>query len=301
LGARFVHSNTGLAGRTIAELSDGGASGKFEEGLAHTDDVAALAALSGQSSGLGAVAWYQGEADQSGTAYAAYLASLSALAEDYRSQFKTAHGAGFDPVIITWQLCEGTTMSHVAGVPKAQLDWSNRCSFGYCFGPTYHIERQAADGTHFSSDGYRHLGAYAALVFKRVVIDRVGWEPLQPVSETVVGNSIVLTFNKRGLVFDTTILPAQTNFGFTVENGSGTPQTISSVEIVGDNRVRITCASTPASGWTVKYGHQAMSGVTSWLYTGPGGNLRDSAGDYLTYDAISQPMHNWCSLSKMEL
>lgn len=300
LGSRFVHSNTGLAGATIAQLSDGGSSGKFERGLDHTDSLSDLAGAAGRSSGLGMVAWYQGESDQNASAYSTYLASLTALAEDYRSQFKTAHGATFDPVFVTWQLSQGSA-STVVGVPKAQLDWANSCSFGYCFGPTYHIERQAADGTHFASDGYRHLGAYAALVFKRVVIDRVGWEPLQPVSAAVVGDSIVLTFNKRGLVFDTDTLPSQTNYGFTVKNGAGTAQTISSVEIIGDNRVRIECAATPDSGWTAYYGHQAMSGITGWQYTGPGGNLRDSAGDYLEYSVISQPMHNWCCLSQMEL
>jgi len=225
---------------------------------------------------------------------------LIALAEDYRAQGKAATGQGHDPLFITWQLSLNTTAS--AGVSQAQLEASNeRPGLIRCSGPTYHLPR--LDGTHFTGLGYKWLGAMFGNVYKRVVIDDMDWRPLQPVYHTVLGNTVTLAFNKGGLVFDTTgDLPAQTNYGFTAtEDDNSTPITISSVEIVGDNRVRITLASAPASGYRIKYGHQNMSGITAWTYTGPGGNLRDSAGDDLTYDAISKPMHNWCCIFNYEV
>lgn len=104
---------------------------------------------------------------------------------------------------------------------------------------------------------------------------------------------IDLYFNKEGLVLDTTSLPAQSNYGFEVLDGGGTPVTISSVVVMAPNRVRITCATAPSAGWTVRYGFGTATGRSD-AFVGGSGNLRDRQGDFIVYSAVSKPMHNWC-------
>src|SRR5690606_33391053 len=121
--------------------------------------------------------------------------------------------------------------------------------------------------------------------------------PLKPVHHAVVGNVIDMQFNKEGLVFDTTLFPAQANMGFTVHDAGGAAVSVSSVSIVAPDRVRILCASAPQPGWRVKYGHIQTVGKANW--TGCGGNLRDRQGDSLVY--AGNPMHNWCVIFNYEV
>lgn len=292
----LVGSNNGLSGNTLAQLSEGGTSGKYEAAIAQAGAVKNVAENAGLAPSYGMTTWAQGEAEPTSTTY---KADLIALAESYRLDAKAATGQTHDPIFVTWQLCQAIAAANF--VSRAQLEAANENDLIYCSGPTYHLPR--LDGTHFTPVGYKWLGAYFGLVYKRVVIDGQDWSPLQPVHHAVIGNAIDLQFNKRGLVFDTTgDLPMQTNYGFAVTEADGTTAvTISSVAIIGPDRVRITCASAPQPGWRVKYGHSAMSGITAWTYNGPGGNLRDNAGAHLTYDEISKPMHNWCSIFNYEV
>jgi hypothetical protein len=293
----FIGSNNGLSGNTLAQLSNGGGSNRFENAISQAGLVKSIAENAGLVPSFAATTWAQGEAEVSSTTY---KANLIGLAQSYRTLGKAATGQDHDPLFVTWQLCVSTAGAD--RVSRAQLEAANENpGLIWCSGPTYHLPR--LDGTHFTNVGYKWLGAMFGLVYKRVVIDGKDWSPLQPTHHTVVGSAVDLHFNKRGLVFDTAgDLPAQTNMGFTAtEADNTTPVTVSSVAIVGPDRVRVTLASTPQPGWRIKYGHSAMTGITAWTYTGPGGNLRDNAGDLLTYDAISKPMHNWCCIFNFEV
>jgi hypothetical protein len=290
---KLIGSNNGQAGASLSGLSQGTA--KYNAAIAQAEALKGIADNAGIRATWGMTMWLQGEAETGNTNY---KTDLAALVDDYKTDSKVATGQTVDPIFVTWQLCVGTTST--TNIAPAQLELSNERSDVYCSGPTYHLPR--LDGTHFTPTGYKWLGAYFGLAYKRAVIDGVGFEPLQPASSSINGNSIDIVFNKSGLTFDTSSgIPEQTNYGFDVEEADGTAVTVSSVSVLSTNTIRITCDTTPEAGWVVKYGYDAMTGITDWDYSGVGGNLRDNAGDSLIYEEISKPMHNWCCTFEREI
>ncbi len=290
---QLAAANYGVAGSTIDALSPGGVSGKYEASIAQVGAGKALADLSARSFGFAAVYWTQGEADEL-MAKATYKGKLKTLAANFNTDGKAQSGQARDVPFILYQLCRTAALNTVT---PAQIEASEEVAYIHIATPTYFMA--FTDGTHLDATSSKWLGGYYGLVFKRVVIDGDEWAPLKPVQHSVLGNTIDLTFNREGLAFDTTLMPAQTNMGFTVFDGAASAVTISSVAIIAPNRVRITCASAPQTGWTVKYGHIAVTGKAN--YTGPGGNLRDSQGDTMTYAAIGKAMHNWSIVFSREI
>lgn len=286
LDYRLIGVNTAYGGYLITQLNQGTA--PYDDGIAAATRAKALADADGRTFAVRAVTWTQGEADAvTPTAFATYRDALIQLAEDYDTDLKAATSQDEPVYLITYQT--GTRDQTIA---YAQLEAMHLSPLIVMACPMYQFEY--GDAVHIVAASSKWLGGYYGLAYKRVVIDAQPWEPLMPVAAQFSGSVIDVTFNKSGLVFDTTSLPAQTNMGFSVQNGSGTEQTISSVAILQPNRVRITLSSgTPAAGWTVKYGAAEMTGRSD-AYEGGGGNLRDRAGDALTYN--SNRMDNWAVL-----
>ncbi|MEC5213329.1 hypothetical protein RCH06_001875 [Polaromonas sp. CG_9.5] len=278
----------GNSGETIDRLSKGGATGMYERSISQAASGKAIATSSGRSFAWQAITWTQGESDAAmpkGT----YKSKLKQMIADYQIDGKAATGQ-ISPI-----LCIGYQLSGYAArdtIAPAQLELSEESPLFKVATPIYFMDFY--DGTHLKGQSSKWLGGYYGLVYKRVLIDGKDWQPLKPVQHAVLGNTLDLYFNKEGLVFDTVGMPAQVNQGITVFDGASAVVAISAVSIVGPNRVRLTFATPPQPGWTVKYGHINVVGKTN--YTGGGGNLRDSAGDQLVYAAIGKPMHNWSVL-----
>lgn len=290
---QLLCGNVGSSGAPIEEINKGGSRGRYEMSITQVQSGYNIATSAQQSFAFQAVTWTQGESNDA-TPKDTYKTLLKQLAADYNTDGKAITGQKHDVQFISYQLCRTGSLNTVT---PAQLEASEEVAYIHIATPTYFMDFY--DGVHLTAAGSKWLGGYYGLCYKRTVIDRKEWAPLKPVSHTVVGNSVVLTFNKEALVFDTTMMPAQTNYGFTATDSGGTPVTITSVAIVGTNRVRLIFASTPQPGWRIKYGHINVTGKTN--YTGPGGNLRDSQGNTIVYSAISKPMHNWCVIFNYEV
>jgi hypothetical protein len=209
---------------------------------------------------------------------------LMGVAADYDADCRAITGQTERVRLICYQ-----TATRDLTIARAQLEAAQLSPLIVMACPMYQFTY--GDSLHITAASSKWLGGYYGLVQKRVTIDGLDWEPLMPVASQISGSVIDLTFNKQGLLFDTASLPAQANQGFTVFNAAGVAQPIASVAILQPNRVRITLASgSPAAGWSVKYGHGNMTGRAD-AFVGGGGNLRDRAGDALTYNG--NRMDNW--------
>lgn len=279
---RLCVMNTSVAAQTIAQLSPGGA-GAYENGVAGMHTAKTIAAALGRTFAINAVFWTQGEADN-GIAEATYKSAEMSLADSYNTAAKAETGQAHDIAFISYQTCSDVSPT----VPVAQWKAAMEHRLIYMACPIYFMPY--GDFQHLTAAGEDWLGGYYGLVYKRVVIEGKDWEPLQPTRVAIVGNNIDVYFNRKDLALDTTLMPAQTNSGFSVENAGAVAQTINSVTLLEGGRVRIALATTPAADWHVKYGHNSVTGKAPFV--GGGGNLRDTQGSSIVYRGNT--MHNWC-------
>lgn len=268
-----------VSAKTIAELSKGGSTGAYEASI--TQVASGLAVQLGKTWASFGSTWTQGEADN-GAVEATYKAALITYAEEYNTDAKAETGQDFDCPLVTWQVGSNANKS----VAVAQWKAANEHPLVFLACPSYQFDY--GDFQHLDGTSSKWLGGYYGLALKRILIDGVGWEPLQPTSVQIVGSNIDIYFNKKGLTLDTTLMPSQTSSGFSVENAAAAAQTINSVTVMPGNRVRLAMATTPVADWKVKYGHNAVTGKSP--YVGGGGNLRDT----VMWEYDGNPMHNWC-------
>jgi hypothetical protein len=280
---RLCSFNTAVAANNMAQLSPGGSSGAYENGVAGMAKAHTLATAHGRTFAINAIFWTQGEADN-GINELTYRAAEASLAESYNTAAKAETGQAHDIAFITYQCCSDVSPNVAVAQWKAAME--HRLIYMAC--PIYFMPY--GDFQHLTAAGEDWMGGYYGLVYKRVVIEGKDWEPLQPTRCVPVGNNIDVYFNRKELVFDTTLMPAQTNSGFSVENAAGVVQAITSLTILEGGRIRIALGSAPTADWAVKYGHNSVTGKAPFV--GGGGNLRDRQGDSLVYNGNT--MHNWC-------
>lgn len=278
----LVGANNAVGATAIADLDKGSSS--YNATLGQVQAAYNLATAQGKSMAFPAVFWTQGESDQ---ATANYGDLLRQLVNDYNTDGIAITGQTQPVHLISWQCSSSGGLN--AGAQTLRL--ANDYDLVHLACPAYIFDYD--DTVHINSLSAKWLGGYYGLVYKRVIIDKQKWEPLQPVGHAVLGNTIDLIFNKTGLVFDTTAVPAQTNQGFSLTNAGGA--TITNVEIVQPNRVRLTCSTNVATGWVARYGF-GITAVGKGAYIGAAGNLRDSQGDSLVYQQIGKRMDNWSVL-----
>lgn len=288
---RLFMGDTAVSNKDIDALSKGGETGAYEAALDQVKAVKGYADVLGKDCLFAAVTWTQGEAGANEAAES-YAAKLEKLIDDFNEDAKSLTGQKQDIILITYQTNSAINKGSALGQWRASLEHPHI----YMACPTYFLN-YPSDFQHIDGPSTKWLGGYYGIVYKRVVIDRKRWEPLQPSGVQAIGNTVVITFNKGGLVFDTDLMPQQTNYGFSVVNESDQDQTISDVELLPGGRVRLTLSAPPASGWRVQYGLKAITGKEPFV--GGGGNLRDRQGDFLTY--FGKPMHNWCILFDWEM
>ena len=172
-----------------------------------------------------------------------------------------------------------------------------------CTGPKYQYS-YATDSAHvhLNAREYQRLGEKTAQVyFERVVLGN-DWQPLQPISGEVSGNTVTVHFHVPvpPLVWDDTLPPPHPTMipqwaqgrGFEV-NMAGNRQMISSVEIVGGDSVKITCANDLTTGEVVVgYAATAEGGTPPTAQAARWGHLRDSDPFVGAVTGSEQP--NYC-------
>ena len=249
-----------------------------------------IASAQTKTFGCLAVTYMQGEANEA-MSPSIYMDKLKQLAIDLNTDIKSATGQKQDVVLVTYQTSTGTDQGFGArAIALAQLQAANESQLIFMACPMYQFDYY--DYQHINATSAKWVGGYLGLAIKRIVVDKMDWQPLKPISHIQSGNIIDLIFNKDGLVLDTTLIPAQTNYGFQVLDTGGNQVTINSITVISPNRVRFNLASTPSAGYVIRYGFANAIGKSP--YVGGCGNLRDSQGDTIVYSAVNKPLHNWC-------
>jgi hypothetical protein len=283
----LIGGNCAVSGQTIADLSKGGT--YYPNVIGQVTAAKTLADGLGKTMACPAVTFTQGEADAA-TDPAVYKAALKTLAVDFDADIRAITAQALPTLTITYQ-----TATRDMDLAQAQLEAALEHPLIVQACPMYQLEY--GDSLHITAASSQRLGGYYGLAYKYAIIDGADFQPLQPIGHFVSGSTISLTYNRSGLVLDTTSIPAFTNSGFAVFDGGGTPVTISGVAVVSPNRVRITVSGTPAIGWRVEYG-VAASGRSD-AFVGLGGNLRDNTGESLRYKG--NRMDNWCMINRYQL
>ena len=158
----------------------------------------------------------------------------------------------------------------------------------------YAVTNAAFPGMHPSNEGYRWLGEYYGKVYRKVVVDGQPWSPLKPNTLVRTGAVITVTFHVPvpPLVLDPTLVVNPGHYGFEYWDDSTSPPTITTVEPVGVNQVRITLSATPtAANKRLRYAYTGVPGNPGGPATGPRGNLRDSDP---TPSLYGKTLYNWC-------
>ena len=206
-----------------------------------------------------------------------------------------ANSAGITGAAATL-LSEAITMP----IATAQRELGQTSAQHILVGPYYQY-RHFRDYQHPDAAGARSIGSLMASAHKAVWIDHAGaqvdktrWNCLQPTSVERSGKFIWMRFDNAvgPLAFEA--LPwfgLETNYGFSLVDSGGSALTISSVELSGAREVLIIAASNVPSGAKVRYGFNTMATRTDY-YSGGGGNLRDSQGEWLKSED-GAPLHNW--------
>lgn len=219
--------------------------------------------------------------------------SATTWQSDYEADIKALTGqSGAIPMFISQPLAKECT---AAGNPRPPWFYDGLLGLYEQYqatfpmvGPKY-VLPQNADRIHLTNLGYRWLGEYYAKAYWRKTILGQAWDCLRPLSTSVSGSVITITFHVPvpPMVFDTTLVSNTQNYGFTY----GDTPTITGVSITNDGTgtnvgvVQITLSGPPVntSNMTVEYAGGAMSS--------PRGNLRDS-------DAVvslnGNFLYNWC-------
>lgn len=297
---KFHLAAPGQGGIEIIKLLKGNVSGYYARIPAQ---ITALVALKSgiETVGMEILPWIHGERDYllatTGADYKARLVTLCAdIAADAISGFGQAN---------TVQVLGTQVASHIgnnnqvnAQIALAQAEAHDDIANFHMVCPMYQMPFKGAD-VHVTALGYVWVGAYIAAAYKAIITDGGTWSPLRPLSYSTTGSVCEITYDlptvyglSNELVFDTTQVPAQTNYGFRLFNAGGTPQTISSVTISQGNKVVITAASTITAGSYIDYARQGDA-------TKGQGNLRDRAGDVLRGQTryFNLPLHNWALIS----
>lgn len=274
-------SAAGHGAYSITQLD--AASAWYQNFLDHVTQAKARATAAGASFAVHAMEWGQGEADIA-MARATYLGHFLQLAADVRTDVRLITGQAPPPHVLTYQ------NGQVGGSQLAQLDAVLQDDLIHLVGPNWFLPHDG-DGTHLTNVGEVLLGRYFGRARKQLVLEGRRPDAVLPVSATAVGTTLRVRFRcPTQLVFDTTDLPATTDHGFQVTDGSGT-LTLSSLAIgtwsaapdgwMGFCDVTMTVNRTLAASPVVTYA-RAYLAASLTRTNGASGNLRDSTADTTT-------------------
>lgn len=249
---------------------------------------------------VSALLWLQGESN-SGDPVAEYREHLIRLINDYNDDFAWVLGQQDRVPMLTYQVSEASVFAQSATVEQAQLEASLLSPDIYMVTPTYHFPR--SDPWHLTNHGYRWLGAYFARAYKEVVLDGNGWSPLRPLFALASENTVEIIFHVPSppLVLDTVAVTNPGDYGFKVRDQGG-DVAIQAVQIVAQDKIRITLERPLMGGGYVHYANEAEPFAGSGPVTGMRGNLRDSEtaiGWGAGPQGEAYALHNWSVIFSM--
>ena len=229
------------------------------------------------------ISWIQGEADQAfGTTRATYRARFLQLMADCTADIMAITGQATPPKWMVNQTASWEYYSSVASIGLELLAIARDTAGVWVVGGQYQLPY--ADGLHLNRIGYYRVGELIGRAINAV--NATGdWTPFAPrsVVGTETGIDVEFDVPVAPLTIDTTLIPAQTDFGFSLH---GTAAQITAVTLTGYETVRIdTDQPVTETGATLGYGVSANDGDVGW------GNLRDAEPALSGYD--SAPIADW--------
>lgn len=237
-----------------------------------------------------AISWAQGKAANNDNTYYDQLEELRVHLD---TDIKAITGQTIPVKMIVWQAVFGNT------TPKRFYDRFVYASEKYeniiCSGTFYNFDHVATNNLHLTANSQDLLGCQFGIAYKRSIIDGNKFIPLKPKKAEVFGNIVYIDFDVpvKPLVFDTTLVASNTNYGFQIIDSSEVEKTISAVEIIAPDKIKIVCASDIATTDHIVYGGSGGSDYSPT--TGKRGNLRDSQSIvYKNHNNVDLPCYNWC-------
>ena len=283
-----VHAVVGESGQPMTVIkknptnlpADGTSGRAYDATLFEAAAINRLAGAAGKSYGIGAIVITHGESDAGNSVYAN---DLYQLLTDYNTDLAAITGQTAKIPMFASQQNSVPSDTGAVAVSALQVWKASKDHPGevVCTGPKYQYT-YASDAVHLNAKEYERLGEKTAQIYFERMVAGNDWQPLQPTSGEVSANTVTVHFHVPvpPLVLDDT-LPAPHGTmipdwamgrGFEVSRG-GLRQTITAVEIVGGDAVKITCANelagaevivgyantaegvTPPSGMTARWGH----------------------------------------------
>lgn len=228
-----------------------------------------LAAAAGKTYGVAAILLTHGESDSGNIVYEADMVRLW---NDYNTDIPAITGQDTAKKIQMFVSQQNTVpdvvnMASASTVAQWKVGVDNPENI-VCIGPKYQYSYAADPGRiHMGASEYQKVGEKAGQVyFERIVLGH-DWQPLQPISATRDGKVITVKFHVPvpPLAWDEalgsphpTAIPEWTmGRGFEVRAASAAA-TIDSVELVGDDTVKITCRN-DLTGLAVTIGYALTS------------------------------------------
>jgi len=278
----IIASSTGDSGRSIEELSKESQVQRLYGVYTQALKYGKQAVERTQSTiYCPAIFWLQGEWNytQEGSGLtsgslpdntkAGYKDLLLTLKNNMQDDAQLIYDQSERPLFITYQTGGQYVRGRTVEIGMAQVEAANENADIVCAGPVYHITNYSHG--HLDANGYRWYGEMLAKVYTKVKINGESFVPLQPKSlhrDPSDAKKITVKFHVPvpPLVLDTITMPKIVDYGFYVYSKRAA-QTITSLRIVSEDAVEITCESDLTDDVDVTYAGQNAYGQ---------GNLRDS-------------------------
>lgn len=284
-------STAGHGGYSIDQLKKGTA--WYQKVIDHVTAAKALATTAAKSYSVHAFTWIQGETDtdQNTKTQPAYRDLLSQLQRDVEADAMAISGQNRPVPCVTYQVTYGVVRT--PNMALAQLELAQTNSRFFLATPCYHLPF-ASDKTHLTAAGYKWLGHYFGRAYKRLVIDGVKPQFINPVSAVCRGTVLSIRFKVpvAPLVLDAATLAATADHGFKVQDDTGA-LTLSSIRVVNGNTVQATLNRALGANPKARYGLDYL-GIGLAILNGASGNLRDSESASVTIGGVSRPLYNVC-------
>lgn len=284
-------STAGHGGYSIDQLKKGTA--WYQKVIDHVTAAKTLATTAAKSYAVHAFTWIQGETDtdQNTKTQPAYRDLLSQLQRDVEADVMAISGQDRPVPCVTYQVTYGVVKT--PNMALAQLELAQTNNRFFLATPCYHLPF-ASDKTHLTAAGYKWLGHYFGRAYKRLVIDGVKPQFINPVSAVCRGTVLSIRFKVpvAPLVLDAATLAATADHGFKVQDDTGA-LTLSSIRVVNGNTIQATLNRALGANPKARYGLDYL-GIGLAILNGASGNLRDSESANVTIGGVSRPLYNVC-------
>jgi hypothetical protein len=288
---QFIASAPGFGGQSIEQLSKGTV--YYNRLLFSVQKGMLLSLESGKSFSVPVVTWVQGESNKQDTTEV-YYAKMVQLFSDLNTDIKAITKQLKDVQIITYQMI--TKTGQPSGPTFAQLKIAKEVNNVHLGGAMYQYNYNDSDHASDPANTGMQLGIQA----KRVISDN------KPLPVFTIKSHIVQNFGSFWLINFEFIVPVepmrfdisgdawhnargkQVNFGFVLNNASGTSVIESEPVIKRGNSMTIKCNADPI-GLNLSY---ALTGQYG------GGNLCDSQNIIIYNKGINYVIDNFCPIFK---